>query len=153
MHAWRPRNAVQFGLVAGPLFFLSFFFLWPVGELLVRGLGADGTSVGEVFGTASIRSAIWFTFWQAALSTVLTLVIAFPLTWALSNFSFVGRRVVRALVSVPFVLPTVVVAGAFIATADRVGMDDGPFALAGSVFAILVAHVFFNVAVVVRTVG
>ena len=153
MHAWRPRNAVQFGLVAGPLLFLAVFFAWPVGELLVRGLGVAGTSIGAVLGTGSIRSAIWFTFWQAALSTVLTLLVAFPLTWALSNFTFPGRRVVRAFVAVPFVLPTVVVAGAFIATADRVGLTDGPFALAGSVFAILVAHVFFNVAVVVRTVG
>ena len=153
MHAWRPRNAVQLGLVAGPLRFLAVVFAWPVGELLVRGLGVDGTSIGAVLGTGSIRSAIWFTFWQAALSTVLTLIVAFPLTWALSNFTFPGRRVVRAFVTVPFVLPTVVVAGAFIATADRLGLTEGTFALTGSVFAILVAHVFFNVAVVVRTVG
>jgi thiamine transport system permease protein len=151
MHAWRPRNAVQFGLVAGPLVFLGLFFVWPVAELLVRGLG--DADVAGVFASASIRSALWFTFWQAALSTVLTVLVAFPLTWAVANIRFPGRRAVRAFVTVPFVLPTVVVAGAFIATADRLGLTDGPFALNGGVFAILVAHVFFNVAVVVRTVG
>ncbi len=76
-----------------------------------------------------------------------------PLTAVLANVSFRGRRVVNALVTVPFVLPTVVVAGAFLATSDRVGLTSGTFALNRSVFAILVAHVFFNVAVVVRTVG
>ena len=46
---------------------------------------------------------------------------------------------------VPFVLPTVVVATAFVAL-----LPDG---LERSVWAILLAHVFFNVAVVVRVVG
>src|SRR5690606_38546559 len=65
-----------------------------------------------------------------------------PLTWAVSRFEFTGRRLAQAVVIVPFVLPTVVVGTAFAALDWR-----------GSVWAILAAHVFYNVAVVARTVG
>jgi thiamine transport system permease protein len=84
----------------------------------------------------------WFTLWQATVSTILTLLVAAPMTWAVSHFEFRGRRVATALVTVPFVLPTVVVGAAFVALGWR-----------DSIGAILAAHVFFNIAVVVRTVG
>ena len=70
----------------------------------------------------------------------------------LARCEFPGRRVVRALVTVPFVLPTVVVGSAFVALLG----DGGPLACLGldqTLGAILLAHVFFNYAVVVRTVG
>jgi thiamine transport system permease protein len=83
----------------------------------------------------------WFTLWQAVVSTVLTLLAALPLTWALSRFNFRGKSLVRALVTVPFVLPTVVVGAAFLSIFNR------------GVGTLLAAHVFYNIAVVVRTVG
>jgi hypothetical protein len=73
---------------------------------------------------------------------ILTFLAAAPLTWAVSSYQFKGRRLAMALVTVPFVLPTVVVGTAFMALGWR-----------DSVWAILAAHVFFNVAVVVRTVS
>jgi thiamine transport system permease protein len=83
----------------------------------------------------------WFTLGQSLASTALTLIVALPLTWALSRFNFPGRSLVRALVTIPFVLPTVVVGAAFLSLMPR------------GFWAILAAHVFFNVAVVTRTVG
>ncbi len=137
-----------------PALFLCVFFVLPVIQLIVRGLtDGGGSAVVDTLTSPTIRSAAWFTLWQAVVSTLLTLVVALPLTAVLANVSFRGRRLVNALVTVPFVLPTVVVAGAFLATSERVGMTTGPFALSRSVFSIIVAHVFFNVAVVVRTVG
>ena len=68
-------------------------------------------------------------FRLAAAAVAATLVIAFA---------------VGVMVTVPFVLPTVVVAGAFLATGERLGLDEGAFALDGTVFAIIVAHVFFK---------
>ena len=94
---------------------------------------------------SSTREVAWFTLWQATVSTVLTLIAGLPLAWALARFRFRGRSVVEALVLVPFVLPTVVVATAFLAL-----LPDG---VERTVWAILLAHVFFNVAVVVRVVG
>ncbi|RZV42865.1 MAG: iron ABC transporter permease [Acidimicrobiales bacterium] len=147
------RPAIRLLAVTGPLLVLAIFFAWPVVELLVRGFTDDEFSISDVAGSRSLRSVIWFTVWQAMVSTIATLVIAMPLTAVLANVRFRGRRIVRALVTVPFVLPTVVVAGAFIATSNELGVTDGTFSLSRSVFGIIVAHVFFNVAVVARTVG
>ncbi len=142
------------GLVLVPAGFLAVFFAWPVAQLLLRGFSDGGfQAFADTLGSSTIRSAAWFTLWQAVASTLLTLIVAAPLTAVLANVSFRGRRLVNALVTVPFVLPTVVVAGAFLATSERVGLTSGPFALRRSVFSIIVAHAFFNVAVVVRTVG
>lgn len=158
MEHHRPRLGTRQpgtrGLVFFPALFLGVFFVLPVSQLLIRGLGdGGGAALIDTLSSTPTWSAAWFTLWQAVVSTLVTLVVALPLTAVLANVSFRGRRLVNALVTVPFVLPTVVVAGAFIATSDRVGLTSGPFALNRSVFAIIVAHVFFNVAVVVRTVG
>lgn len=136
-----------------PIAFLGLFFLYPVIAVLWRGLGAESGPLLTIFTRSSTRSVIWFTIWQAVVSTALTLLVAMPLTAAMATFRFRGRRLVRALVTVPFVLPTVVVAAAFTAVLDRFGLDDGRFGLRHSVWIVLAAHVFFNVAVVVRTVG
>ncbi|HSJ26580.1 MAG TPA: iron ABC transporter permease [Acidimicrobiia bacterium] len=126
-------------LIAIPVLFLGYFFVYPVTSILLE--ASTGTGGLSFLTTRATTSALWFTLWQATVSTALTLVVAFPLTWVLSTFRFPGRRLVLAVVTVPFVLPTVVVASAFIA----LGLRD-------SVAAILLAHVFFNVSVIVRTV-
>lgn len=122
-----------------PTLFIGYLFVYPVGRIMWLSL-QDG--LVDITGRPRIGTALWFTIWQAVASTALTLVAALPLTWVVSTFRFPGRSVVRALVTVPFVLPTVVVGSAFVALGLR-----------GSVWAILAAHVFFNVAVVMRTVG
>jgi thiamine transport system permease protein len=137
------RRRLRWGwlaVAAIPTLFIGYFFLYPVGRLIVLGL-SEFTA-----GTAAVETRLarvgWFTLWQATVSTVLTFLVAGPLTWAVSTYRFVGRKVATALVTVPFVLPTVVVGTAFVALGWR-----------GTVGAILAAHVFFNVAVVVRTVS
>lgn len=143
----------RFVVAAVPLAFLAAFFIYPLATLLARGLADDSWRLGDVLTEGSFLKIIWFTIWQAFASTALTLVVALPLTWVMANFSFRGRRLVRALVTVPFVLPTVVVGGAFVATMDRFGLDGGTVRLRHTVWIVLIAHAFFNVAVIVRTVG
>jgi thiamine transport system permease protein len=139
------RSALKRTLVlaALPVAFLGYLFVYPLIRILVLSLGGDGLSgFAEVFGDPRLRGSAWFSLWQATVSTGLTLIIALPLTWAVARHHFPGRRLVQAVATVPFVLPTVVVGGAFVA----LGLD-------GSLLAILAAHVFYNLAVVVRTVG
>ena len=123
-----------------PTVFIGYFYAYPVARILALGLSELN------FGASGVQARLfkvgWFTLWQASMSTVLTLLAAAPLTWAVSTYEFRGRRLATALVTVPFVLPTVVVGTAFLA----LGVGD-------SIWAILAAHVFFNVAVVVRTVS
>jgi thiamine transport system permease protein len=142
----RARSA-RIAAAAVPLAFLGIFFAWPLAAILERSLVVDGM-VDLPFDVLTRRATLevaWFTLWQAVLSTALTLVAGLPFAWAIARFSFPGRRLAEALVLVPFVLPTVVVATALLAVL--------PTGLEGTVWAILLAHVFFNVAVVARIVG
>jgi thiamine transport system permease protein len=140
-----------------PAAFVATFFVYPVASIIGRGLvpaggGLDLEPLGRVVTDGGLREVAWFTLWQAALSTVLTVVVALPGAYVLARYDFHGRRLLRAAVTVPFVLPTVVVGSAF---RSLLG-GDGPLAALGleqSLAAILIAHVFFNYAVVVRTVG
>src|SRR3954454_14595836 len=150
-----PR-AVRIAVVAVPLGFLALFFAYPVLAIVGRGLvpqwSVDLDPLGDVVTDAALRHIAWFTVWQAALSTVLTLAVGLPGAYVLARCEFPGRRVVRALVTVPVVLPTVVVGSAFVALLG----DGGPLGALGvdqTLGAILISHVFFNYACVVRTVG
>ena len=136
--------------------FMVLFFAWPIAGVISRGLGGTNPAavLRDVLGSASHRSVIWFTLWQAAVSTVLTVAVALPAAGAMARLRFRGQRLLRALATVPFVLPTVVVAAAFEGLFDRFGLSGGGAVdLRHTVWAILMAHVFFNYAVVLRTVG
>src|SRR3954453_2993976 len=150
-----PR-AARVVVIAVPLAFLAVFFAYPVLAIVGRGLAphwsVDLEPLGDVVNDAALRHIAWFTVWQATLSTVLTLAVGIPGAYVLARCEFPGRRVVRALVTVPFVLPTVVVGSAFVALLGH-GGPLGPLGLDQTLGAILIAHVFFNYAVVVRTVG
>ncbi len=151
----RPRVVGAF-LAVVPLAFLGLFFVYPVTRIVGRGLLPDGTldldPLRDVVTDPGLRHVIWFTLWQATVSTVLTVAVALPGAYALTRYDFRGRSAVRALVTVPFVLPTVVVGTAFVALLGG-GGPLGALGLDRTVWAILIAHVFFNYAVVVRTVG
>jgi thiamine transport system permease protein len=150
------RTLGRAALVVVPVAFLAVFFVYPVVTIVARGLAPDGSldldPLREVVTDPGLRHVIWFTVWQATVSTVLTVAIGLPGAYFLSRYRFRGRSLVRALVTVPFVLPTVVVGTAFAALLGPGGLL-GDLGLDQTVWAILLAHVFFNYAVVVRTVG
>ncbi len=162
------RLLATVGLLALPVVFLGWFFAWPVTAIVWQGLAPEGELqlgvLGRVITDPSVRSVAWFTLWQAVVSTVLTLLVALPGAYTLSRQEFRGRRALQAAVTVPFVLPTVVVGSAFLALlGPRSPVNAALVTLLGdaaptldlrrTVTAILLAHVFFNYAVVVRTVG
>ena len=128
-------------LVAVPAVFVAAFFLYPIATILWRGLGGGG---GETFldlaASSRQRDIAWFTIWQAIASTVLTLAVGLPAASVVARSSARRQRLVRALVAVPFVLPTVVVAGAFTEVFAVVGLDDGAFRLRHTVWAIRIAQ-------------
>ncbi|MFJ8810196.1 ABC transporter permease [Streptomyces sp. NPDC102490] len=152
-------SAARLGLMAVPVAFFAVFFAYPVAAIVARGLEVDGVwrlgRIGDVLAQSDVRHVLWFTTWQALASTALTLLIALPGAYVFARFDFPGKQVLRAAVTVPFVLPTVVVGTAFLALVGRGGLLDELWGvrLDTTVWAILLAHVFFNYAVVVRTVG
>ncbi|MFB7514302.1 ABC transporter permease [Streptomyces sp. NPDC056144] len=145
--------------MALPVAFFAVFFAWPVVSIVDRGLRPDGSwdlgRIGETLTRPDILDVLGFTVWQALASTALTLLVALPGAYVFARFDFPGKGVLRAVVTVPFVLPTVLVGTAFLALVGRNGLTDQLWGLRldTSVWAILLAHVFFNYAVVVRTVG
>ncbi len=152
-------SAARLGLMAVPVAFFAVFFAYPVAAIVARGLEVDGVwrlgRIGDVLAQSDVRHVLWFTTWQALASTALTLLVALPGAYVFARFDFPGKQVLRAVVTVPFVLPTVVVGTAFLALVGRGGLLDELWGLRldTTVWAILLAHVFFNYAVVVRTVG
>ncbi|NND03524.1 MAG: iron ABC transporter permease [Acidimicrobiia bacterium] len=144
------RRWARLALAAVPVGFLAYFFVYPLVSILLTGF-TDGGAGFDVLTRASTRSVVWFTLWQAIVSTIATVVIAMPGAYLLGRYDFRGKRAVKAAITVPFIMPTVVVGGAFLTLLG----PSGPFGvdLRRTVWAILIAHVFFNYAVVVRTVS
>ena len=150
------RHAGTAALALVPLAALTAFFLYPVAGMVARGVWPDGTfdpgAVLEVLGRPRTHRVLWFTLWSAGAATLVAVLAGVPLAFVLHRLQFPGREVLRALVVVPFVLPTVVVG---VAMRQLIG-DSGPLGflhLDGTSTAIVAALVFFNVSVVVRTVG
>ncbi|MDO5740718.1 MAG: iron ABC transporter permease [Ornithinimicrobium sp.] len=139
-----------------PIAFLAIFFLLPVGGMLARGFLPEGrldlSGVPEVLGRARTLRVLWFTVWSSAAGTVLTLVLGLPVAFVLYRLRFPGRGLLRAIVVMPFVLPTVVVGVMFRSLLSK-GGPLGALGWDGTWVPILLAFVFFNLAVVVRTVG
>ena len=151
----RANRLATPALAALPLAFLGVFFVYPVVSILSLGLAPGGAvDVGAALNVLSqpfVAQVAWFTLWQAVLSTVLTVALALPGAYVFARFDFPGRRFIGALAIVPFVLPTVVVAAAFLALLG----PRSPFGLRldHSIVAIIIANVFYNYAVVLRIVG
>lgn len=139
-----------------PIAFLVIFFVWPVTALVSRGFFDDGgfslTGVSEVLTAPRTWRIVGQTLAQSVVATVVAVLLGLPGAYLLYRTRFPGRRVLRALVSIPFVLPSVVVGVAFRSLLDT----GGPLAFLGwdaSFPALIAALVFFNYSVVVRTVG
>jgi thiamine transport system permease protein len=155
-------------LFALPLLFLVIFFLYPLASILRVGLLPTGRLDATIM-VASLRQpflgqVIWFTIWQAALSTLLTLLLGLPLAYFFAHYDFRGKTVAQALLTIPFVMPTVVVSAAFVTLLGDKGLinqwlqgllvlDEPPIQILQTIWIILLAHAFYNVSIVVRTVG
>lgn len=157
-HVSRRLPAVLgWGVAAAvPLVFLFFFFVWPVLALLATGFVEDArlslTGVTDVVTDPQSWRVVSNTLLQASIATVLSLVLGLPAAYVLYRLQFRGRNLLRGLLTVPFVLPTVVVGIAFSALLGPGGPLNS-LGLDRSFLAIVLALSFFNVTVVMRTVG
>ena len=148
------RHLALIALAAVPVTVLAVFFVLPVTGMVGRGFRPEGHwdlgGVLDVLERPRVHRVIWFTLWSSTVATALTLVLGLPAAYVLHRLAFPLRRLVRAALLVPFVLPTVVVGVAFreLLTGPLAGLG-----LDGTPAAIVAGLVFFNVAVVIRAVG
>ncbi len=150
------RTLSLVALAAVPVAMLAVFFVLPVTGMLGRGFWPDGDfapgEVLDVLARSRVRRVVWFTVWTSSAATALAVVLGLPAAYALHRLTFRGRNLVRAALLVPFVLPTVVVGVAF----RQLLRESGPLGflgLDGTPVAILLGLVFFNAAVIIRSVG
>ena len=155
------RYLTLVGLALGPVLVLAVFFVLPVSGMVGRGFFVDGrfdpAGVADVLARPRTHRVLWFTIWSAGLATLCSLLLGLPAAYVLHRLSFPFRGVIRALLLVPFVLPTVVVGVAFRLLVGESGplakMSGGSLGLDGTPVAIIAGLTFFNVAVVIRAVG
>jgi thiamine transport system permease protein len=158
----------QFAVYLLPLAFLAVFFFYPLvrifGVSLTLAEGGGLEALHRLIGTGYYARTLWFTVWQAAVSTLLTVLLALPGAYVFARYEFRGKTLLRALTTVPFVMPTIVVAAAFsslLGPRGRInlwlmawrGAEQPPIRLQHTIWIILLAHVFYNYTVVLRMVG
>ncbi len=141
-----------------PLAFFALFYFYPMAVVI-------GTSAGTAMLATLAEPDTWrvagFTVWQAALSTVLTLMVGLPGAYLVGRYNFRGKDLLRALTAVPFVMPPLVVGAGFNALLGERGwinltltsLSLPTVAFTGTLTAILLAHIFYNTTVVIRVVG
>jgi thiamine transport system permease protein len=138
-----------------PIAFLLTFFFFPLSKILA--LTFNSSVFADADNLEIIVDAIFFTFYQAGLSTLFTFILGFPAAILFARFDFRGKPFLRALTAIPFMMPTVVVAAAFNSLLGSRGfistLFSTSFQFQGTLTAILIAHVFYNTSIVIRIVG
>lgn len=152
-------------LILLPLAFLALFYFYPLAAILQTSFANDGArGVIQVLTDAYYARVLGFTIWQAALSTLLTLVAALPAAYIFARYQFRGAAILRALTTIPFLMPTLVVATAFstlfgprgavnLALMQTFNLATPPIQLLDTLWIILLAHTFYNFTIVLRVVG
>ena len=138
-----------------PLSFLLIAFFYPLSRILLLTFNAQAITSKNLLLTSHV---LLFTFYQATLSTFLTLFLGLPSAYLFARYDFRGKPLLRALTAIPFMLPTVVVAAGFSALLGPRGLVHTllpflSFNFVGTLTAILIAHVFYNTTIIIRVVG
>ena len=157
-----PRRVLW--LWALPLLFLGFFFFVPLGSVF-RLAGVEIVQSGlDPSAWRQVGRSLGFTLWQAGLSTLATLLLGIPAAAVFGRYNFPGKKLLRVITTLPFILPTVVVAAAFntligpngwinLGLMGLFNLDSAPLHLLNSLPAIVLAHIFYNTTIIIRVVG
>ena len=102
-----------------PALIAILFLLLPLAGLLIR---APWGRLGAALSGTDATQALTLSLWTATVSTAISMVIGVPLAWVLARSSFPGQRLLRALVTLPLVLPPVVGGVALLLAFSRTGI-------------------------------
>ncbi len=142
-----------------PLTFLLLFFYIPLLSIIHEGFWDNGPTLKYILSILSNsyhRRIIFFTVEQALASTLLTLLLGLPGAYIFARYDFPGKRTVKAFLTVPFVMPSIMVALGFLLLFGKEGFFTRLFGDWGILYswkAILIAHAFYNFPIVIRMVS
>jgi sulfate/thiosulfate transport system permease protein len=153
----KPSALPGFGLTLGfAVFYLSVIVLIPLTALAIRpwSLGLDGFIA--VVTEPRVKHALELSFGAAAIAAVINTVFGLIVAWALVRYRFPFKRLVDALVDLPFALPTAVAGIALATLYAPNGWIGAPLAALGLKVAftplgVVVALTFIGLPFVVRT--
>lgn len=160
MQALRIQKSPMPGFTLGmgiTLTMLSLIVLLPIGALLAQGASYGAEGVWQTVNTPRVWAALYLSFRLSFFAALFNLVFGTLLAWVLARYEFPGRRLVDALVDLPFALPTAVAGIALTALYAPNGAF-GSFAKALDVkiaytqWGILIALIFVGLPFVTRTV-
>ncbi len=157
--SWRRRSVIPgFGLTLGfALTYLSLVVLLPIGGLLLRAAGMPPARFLEVVSDPRVLAALRLSFTAALVAALFNLLLGPLVAWVLVRYRFPGRRLLDAIVDLPFALPTAVAGVALAALLDREGwvgtlLEPLGLQVAYTPVGIVVALVFIGLPFVVRSV-
>ncbi|WP_062560468.1 sulfate ABC transporter permease subunit CysT [Paracoccus aminovorans] len=160
MQALRIQKSPMPGFALGmgiTLTMLSLIVILPVGALLAQGASYGAEGIWQTVNTPRVWAALYLSFRLAFFAALFNLVFGTLLAWVLARYEFPGRRLVDAMVDLPFALPTAVAGialtalyapnGVFGSLAKALGVK-----IAYTQWGILIALIFVGLPFVTRTV-
>ncbi|MDQ8727048.1 sulfate ABC transporter permease subunit CysT [Bradyrhizobium sp. LHD-71] len=155
----RQRSVIPgFGLALGTtVLYLGAIVLLPLCALILRASDVGVEQFWTILSAPRTLSAIRVTVTMALAATLFNAVYGLLLAWVLARYEFPGKRVLDALVDVPFALPTAVAGLALTALFAKNGWFGAPLDSIGvsvsyTPLGIAIAMAFTSVPFVVRTV-
>jgi len=153
----KPSVLPGFGPALGyTVFYLSAIVLLPLAALLAKAAGLGWSEFWEVISSPRVVAAYELTFGASAIAAVLNLFFGFILAWTLVRYTFPGKKIVDAVIDLPFALPTAVSGIALTAVYSRNGwvgqyLEPAGFQVAYAPPGIVLALTFIGLPFVVRT--
>ena len=154
----RSRVLPGFGLSLGfTLAYLSFIVLIPLSAVFLKSLGIGWDGLWEILSSERILKSLQLSFTAAIVAALINVVFGLLLAWCLVRYTFPGKRLVDALVDLPFALPTAVAGIALTslyAPTGWIGQYLEPIGIkvAYTPIGITLALIFIGIPFVVRTV-
>jgi len=155
----RPGVLPGFGLSMGyAVLYLSLLVLIPLASLPLKSAGLGWQAFWDTVTAPRVMASYRLTFGAALLAALVNLVFGMLVAWVLVRYRFPGKRILDALVDLPFALPTAVAGIALTAMYASNGWLGGPLEqwlglkVAFTPLGIVVALIFIGIPFVVRTV-
>lgn len=154
----RSRVLPGFGLSLGfTLAYVSFIVLIPLAAVFIKSFGIGWDGLWEILTSERILKSLQLSFSSALIAAFINVVFGLLLAWCLVRYNFPGKRLVDALVDLPFALPTAVAGIALTslyAPTGWIGQYLEPLGIqvAYTPIGITLALVFIGIPFIVRTV-
>ena len=154
----RPSVIPGFGVALGTtVLYLGAIVLLPLCALVFKAADIGVAQLWTIISAPRTLLAIRVTLTMAAAATAFNAVYGLMLAWVLARYTFPGKRLLDALVDIPFALPTAVAGLALTALFAKNGWFGGPLdaigiAVAYTPLGIALAMAFTSLPFVVRTV-